>query len=90
MSPSMSKVHLRIQQDEEDTYLAGLIAQAQAAAEDFCRVSFEETAPEPVRLPSAHGRTLLENGIPGQGGLPDHAHGFENLLYPYRDLTLML
>ena len=27
------KTHLRIQQDEEDTYLAGLIAQAQAAAE---------------------------------------------------------
>ena len=35
------KTHLRIQYDEEDEYLAGLIAQAQAAAEDYCRVCFE-------------------------------------------------
>ncbi len=44
------KTHLRIQQDEEDAYLEGLIRQSQAAAEDFCRVSFEDEAPEPVRL----------------------------------------
>ena len=30
------KTHLRIQHDEEDTYLTGLIVQAQAAAEDYC------------------------------------------------------
>ena len=35
------KAHLRIQHDEEDAYLTGLIAQAQAAAEDFCRVEEE-------------------------------------------------
>ena len=57
------KVHLRIQHDEEDEYLEGLIAQAQTAAEDYCRVSFEPylqpdedgekvevPVPEPVRL----------------------------------------
>ena len=44
------KTHLRIQQDEEDGYIDGLIAQAQAAAEDFCRVQFSDPAPEPVRL----------------------------------------
>ena len=33
------KTHLRIQHDEEDGYLTDLIAQAQAAAEDYCRVS---------------------------------------------------
>ena len=38
------KTHLRIQHDEEDDYIAGLIAQAQTAAEDYCRVQFE---PEP-------------------------------------------
>ena len=32
-----AKTHLRIQCDEEDDYLTGLIAQAQAAAEDYCR-----------------------------------------------------
>ena len=31
------KTHLRIQHSEEDDYLSGLIAQAQAAAEDYCR-----------------------------------------------------
>ena len=31
------KTHLRIQYDEEDDYLTGLIAQAQVAAEDYCR-----------------------------------------------------
>ena len=41
---------LRIQHDEEDAYLTGLIAQAQAAAEDYCRTQFPEEAPEPVRL----------------------------------------
>ena len=44
------KTHLRIEDDEEDDYIENLIKQAQAAAEDFCRVSFEDdTAPEPVR-----------------------------------------
>ena len=44
------KTHLRIDQDEEDVYLESLIRQAQAAAEDYCRVSFGDDAPEPVRL----------------------------------------
>ena len=39
------KAHLRIDQDEEDLYLESLIWQAQAAAEDYCRVSFEDDAP---------------------------------------------
>ena len=52
------KTHLRIEHNEEDSYIEGLIKQAQAEAEDYCRVSFEEPdeegnipdAPEPVRL----------------------------------------
>ena len=40
------KQHLRIDNDEEDTLIEGLIRQAQASAEDFCRVSFEEDAAE--------------------------------------------
>ena len=44
------KTHLRIQHDEEDAYIEGLIRQAQGAAEDFCRSTFESEAPEPVRL----------------------------------------
>ena len=52
------KTHLRIEHDEEDAYIESLIQQAQTAAEDYCRVSFETTddegnpvdPPEPVRL----------------------------------------
>ena len=44
------KTHLRIQHDEENDYLETLIAQAQAAAEDYTRVEFSDDAPEPVRL----------------------------------------
>ena len=40
-----AKQHLRIEYDEEDELIEKLIAQAQAAAEDFCRVSFEEDVP---------------------------------------------
>ena len=36
------KAHLRIQHDEEDGFILSLIAQAQAAAEDFCRAEFAE------------------------------------------------
>jgi len=81
------KTHLRIQQDVEDIYLGILIAQAQAAAEDFCRVSFAESIPEPVRL-----AVLLmvsyyyeHRDIPDKQAYLTMRMAFENLLYPYRD-----
>ena len=82
------KTHLRIEDDEEDDYIENLIKQAQAAAEDFCRVSFEDdTAPEPVRL----AVMLMVSHYYENRDNPDRAvYGtmrisFENLLYPYRD-----
>ena len=82
------KQHLRIDNDEEDTLIEGLIRQAQASAEDFCRVSFEDdTAPEPVRL----AVMLMVSHYYENRDNPDRAvYGtmriaFENLLYPYRD-----
>ena len=94
------KTHLRVESDEEDAYIAGLIAQAQAAAEDFCRVSFEpvttvdgtgeevtSAVPEPVRL----AVLLMVSHYFENRDNPDRAvYGtmriaFENLLYPYRD-----
>ena len=68
-----------------------LIAQAQAAAEDFCRVSFEEDVPEPVRLAcllfvSYH----YENrDIPDMTTYKSMRMAFEHLLYPHRDPTQM-
>ncbi len=80
------KTHLRIQQDE-DAYLEGLIRQSQAAAEDFCRVSFEDEAPEPVRL----AVLLMVSHYYENRDNPDRQvylamrTAFENLLYPHRD-----
>ena len=44
------KTHLRIEHNEEDGYLSALLSAARATAEDFCRRSFAEEMPEPVRL----------------------------------------
>lgn len=84
------KTHLRIQHEEEDEYLALLIEQAQAAAEDYCRVSFETATaepPEPVRLAitlmASHYYENRENADRQVYGTMRMA--FENLLYPYRD-----
>ena len=81
------KTHLRIQHDEEDLYLESLIIQAQAAAEDFTRVSFEADAPEPVRL-----AVLLMVGhyYENREAADNIAYAtmrtaFQNLLYPHRD-----
>ncbi len=81
------KTHLRIESDEEDTYLLSLIGQAQAVAEDYCRTQFTDNEPEPVRL-----AVLLfvsyyyENrDNPDRTAYSTMRLAFENLLYPYRD-----
>lgn len=98
------KAHLRIEDDEEDNVLMSLISQAQAKAEDFCRVSFEPTVsvdengntvatvtPEPVRL----AVLLMVSYYFENRDTPDHTAyttmrtAFENLLYPHRDVSLM-
>ena len=62
-----------------------------AAAEDFCRVSFEEDVPEPVRLAcllfvSYH----YENrDIPDMTTYKSMRMAFEHLLYPHRDPAQM-
>lgn len=83
------KMHLRVDHDEEDAYLEGLIAQAQAVAEDYCRVSFPDEAPEPVRLAVllmiSHYYENRDN--PDKQVYVTMRLAFENLLYPYRDVT---
>ena len=81
------KTHLRIQHDEEDEYLESLIAQAQGAAEDFCRTDFQAAASEPVRL----AVLLMVSHYYENRDNPDRQvylamrTAFENLLYPHRD-----
>ena len=93
------KEHLRVETDDEDDLLESLIAQAQAVAEDYCRTSFSDvdedgndiTLPEPVRL-----AVLLfvshyyENrDVPDRTVYTTMRIAFENLLYPYRDVSKM-
>lgn len=89
-----AKTQLRIQYDSEDTYLEGLIRQAQASAEDFCRVSFEtdfEQPPEPVRLAVLLmvGYNYENRDIPDMTSFRAMRMAFESLLYPYRDVSKM-
>ena len=86
-----ARAHLRIDHDEEDAYLVGLIAKAQAVAEDYCRVSFSDQAPEPVRLAVllmvSHYYENRDN--PDKQVYVTMRIAFENLLYPYRDVDRM-
>ena len=81
------KLHLRIEDDEEDDYIENLIMQSQAAAEDFCRTEFGDEAPHPVRL----AVLLMVSHYYENRDNPDRTiyttmrMAFENLLYPYRD-----
>ena len=85
------KAHLRIQQDEEDELIEGFIAQAEAVAEDYCRVQFPDPAPEPVRLAVllmvSHYYENRDN--PDRQVYMTMRIAFENLLYPYRDPAKM-
>ena len=83
-----AKTHLRIEHDEEDAYLTGLIRQAQAAAEDYCRVTFpDEDPPEPVRLALLLfvGFYYENRDIPDMTTYKAMRMAFDALLYPYRD-----
>ena len=86
-----AKAHLRIDHDEEDAYIDGLIAKAQAVAEDYCRVSFSDQAPEPVRLAVllmvSHYYENRDN--PDKQTYLTMRMAFENLLYPHRNMDLM-
>ena len=90
------KAHLRIQTDDEDALLQSLLAQAQAAAEDYCRVQFEPEpdeegnvpdVPEPVRLAVILMTSFYyENrDIPDMTTYKATRMAFDSLLYPYRD-----
>lgn len=85
------KQHLRIDNDVEDTLIEGLIRQAQASAEDFCRVSFDEDAAEPVRLACLlFVSYYYENrDIPDMTTFKSMRMAFEHLLYPHRDPAQM-
>ena len=83
------KAYLRIQHDDEDSFIGNLIEQAQSAAEDFCRVSFSEDAQPPVRLAVLLmiGHYFENRDNPDKQVYLAMRMAFENLLYPHRDVT---
>lgn len=85
------KTHLRILHDEEDDYIETLIRQAQAAAEDYCRVSFDGEAPQSARLAVM---LMVSHYYENRDNADKHVYltmrmAFENLLYPHRDVSAM-
>ncbi|MBQ3760876.1 MAG: phage gp6-like head-tail connector protein [Clostridia bacterium] len=82
------KAHLRIQHDWEDTLLSSLIAQAQAAALDYCHLTAFEGEPEPVRLAimlfASHFYEVRDNS--DKTAYETMMTAFHALLYPYRNL----
>ena len=81
------KTHLRIEHNDEDSYLSALIAAAQATAEDFCRRSFAEEMPEPVRLAIYLyvGFMYTYRESADQSAYRAMKQAFDALLWPHRD-----
>ena len=91
-----AKTHLRIQHDEEDALIVGLIQQAQTAAQDFCRVSFEPyiddagheaEVPGPVKLAVLLMVGYFYEHREAEDGASYRTmrRAFTTLLYPHRD-----
>ena len=80
------KTHLRIQHDEEDALLASLLSQSQAAAEEFCRVPFDENAPQTARLAVLLMASFFYEcrDLSEKNGYNIMTAAFRALLYPHR------
>ena len=91
VSLSELKAHLRIQHDEEDGLLASLLLQAQAAAEDFCRISLDSDAPQSARLAvllmASHFYECRDSSDKASYNIMTAA--FRALLYPHRAIEHM-
>lgn len=85
------KQHLRVEHDEDDDLLTTYLCQAQAAAEDFCRVTFEEDAAEPVRLAillmASHFYERRDSS--DSNAYATMMEAFHALLYPHRKIEAM-
>ncbi|MDL2319229.1 head-tail connector protein [Eubacteriales bacterium OttesenSCG-928-A19] len=83
------KAHLRIEHDEEDTYLDMLLAMAQTAALDFCKLNAVGRCkpPEPMRLAillyASYFFTNRESG--DASAYKTMIQAFHALLWPYRN-----
>lgn len=89
-----AKHYLRIENDEENDVIENLIAMAETAADDYCGVVFEEANEIPwavrhaVLLYVSHYYEKRENA--DRESYNAMRAAFENLLYPHRDLAVMI
>ena len=85
------KAHLRIQHEEEDALLSSLLAQAQAAAEEFCRISFDANAPQTARLAVLLMASYFYEcrDLSEKNGYNIMTAAFRALLYPHRSADLL-
>lgn len=87
------KAHLRVQTDDEDTFLISLLAQAQEAAEDYCRADFHSmnNPPETVRLAvllmASHFYECRDSS--DRSAYSTMIRAFHALLYPNRTIEDM-
>lgn len=82
------KAHLRILTNDEDALLTSLLAQAEEAASDYCRVPWAEaqTVPETVRLAvmlmASHFYECRDSS--DKSAYQTMMHAFHALLWPNR------
>ena len=85
------KERLHLENEENDRTIDTLIEAAQAAAENYCRVSFGADAAEDVRdailLLVAHRLQYRDES--DAAAYETTMKAFQHLLMPYRDPTLM-
>ena len=86
------KNDLRLDHSDDDSLIAQLIAAAQGAAEDYCRVKFDDnTAPAQVRQAVILLACFLYENPDMASTAADRAtnNAFRRLLYPHRDEAQM-
>lgn len=85
------KEYLRVEHNEEDDLITKLIMQVQDHAESYCRVKFDDNAPEGVKLACLMYIThFYENrGNEDKQQYIGMRMAFENMLYPNRDPAKM-
>ena len=86
-----AKQHLRVEHEEDDDILTTYLQQAQAAAEDYCRETFEDEAAEPVRLAvllmASHFYEHRDSS--DSNAYATMMEAFHALLYPHRKIEEM-
>ena len=91
VSLELMKTHLKIETDDEASFVTTLISEVTQAAQDYCRVEFSDPVPAPVSLAiRLKVAFFFENrDIPDRQAYLATDQAFHALLYPYRDPAMM-